>query len=442
VIIGSCYYLYENYILYNLAITKQQKRIEKYQNNLNNVSKTLGSNDTVPVYSPVVKEPIVVYNQPVDPPEQDQTNQDQAIDTHRQLFLMYRDGVPDTYDELGNFIPGIRPNIEQMFFHLDRIINSSQVQLGDYLNAARIYHYGMYDVEPDINEAVFYYQQAINVCDDNVLARNLYENIRELNYNRAEHSLRRMGVNIRDVRGANIDAGPVFIPIQDEELPQLNYLVVPDKKTTVRDANGNIKYIDDSQNTHDSGIVNGVLESIQKLKNKHARDSTKDKEIIEEIRDYADKNLKNDKKNAVMNILSGLTYGKHSNYDVSEIEALGLVWNEIKDLTSNNELNPDDVRNNLMDEISQMKEHGKTVCQTGRIDHIINSLNGIAGTVTIRPSYATKEITQELINRSGVIYGEVDGDISELKKKLREEYNGILSDEDFTRYTKDWIDKI
>ena len=128
-------------------------------------------------------------------------------------------------------------------------------------------------------------------------------------------------------------------------------------------------------------------------------------------------------------------------------------------------INLEAVKESLFNQLTDMQEHGVTVCATGRFTRLVDTLNVIDNEVTIKPSYI---INQEMMNKSAKIRETMLHPYSESERKelekgtsykqeqfdqnlkekivenLKEDYvkTNILTQENFDHQISKWINDI
>lgn len=139
------------------------------------------------------------------------------------------------------------------------------------------------------------------------------------------------------------------------------------------------------QNVHDHSVGCAIKKNIIKLK-----ESSTTENFIEEVRDnilLQDEIDEDDKTKALM-VLDSLNENKHSLYDASEKEVLGLVWKKIQDMKEEKNL-----KETLVKQLASGVEKGLVVCSTGKITRMMSVFDGIekTGMEDCKPLWAVKE---------------------------------------------------
>lgn len=84
-------------------------------------------------------------------------NQQKQLNIAKSLAKLYRDGIPDKYDTLGKKIKGVAPIPEKAIHYFDL-----SYKLGSpygLFKLAKVYHYGMHNLEPNWTNAIECYQK-------------------------------------------------------------------------------------------------------------------------------------------------------------------------------------------------------------------------------------------------------------------------------------------
>lgn len=207
----------------------------------------------------------------------------------------------------------------------------------------------------------------------------------------------------------------------------------------------------DSQNVHDSYILNYLYDILEKIKKLTNNEKSIDI-VLNEITSYI--NLKqgyfNYIKHKIFNIenkgIKILNFMKKNNryitkFRMTEMEILRLVWNAIG---NNNDLK-EIFYHNLLD----IKNYNSYYCLTGRVTRIINTFSGIIENKQINMT----EIRKEMMNKCTIIRNNLeknnknlDNELlkKEIKKELKKDYvdSKILLIEDFNKELNEWIELI
>ena len=185
----------------------------------------------------------------------------------------------------------------------------------------------------------------------------------------------------------------------------INNTIVPKKPKKIKNKTHHVRIRNDKQNVHDHVVSNTVLKSIKKLKKK----TSITKDLSSCLRQLRQAILNSDHKKQVdaINTLDKIErYNVHlSNYNMSEVDAIHLVWNRIHNTC--NDDRRQDLINNLINELVECNEKNqftgekKQVCSTGRFTRIIDSLNQCdsENIVNIKPKFA---LNKEMMNKAAL----------------------------------------
>jgi hypothetical protein len=385
-----------------------QKEKELYQNELNNIKKQTSNNN---------------------------------INQYFKLFHLYYNGVPDKYDLNGNKISGIEPNPGKAIWYLQRCIdlgfNRGWILMGD------IYQHGMYNMNPDWKKAKILYEKTLKTDQwlDGIdkleqigqkieksavynwlnLSEPEYENnhkkYHETKYKNPKHkktnntyfSSPKTKMNTNELFRANDINNAIIQNFRDN---RHNF----NNQPTQMEFNVDSLTYNDAHNSHNSQVIATVKKSLQNLKEN--TDITMNlPQSMKNIRDYLKGQLSCDKTNDALKSLDSIekNISPLTLSDMKESDALSLVWNRI-----HNDVNKDNsetLKENLLSELAEMQEHGKSVCATGRFTRIVDTLNAVDPDVTIKPTYI---INEEMMTKSADIRNKMIDDMAENEK---EKYN-------------------
>lgn len=344
-------------------------------------------------------------------------NQAKQLLTTKRLAKLYRDGVPDKYDINGKKIRGIAPDPNKAIRYYEE-----SHQLGSpfgMLKVAKIFHYGMHNLEPNLEKAAMLYRKVMesspkpqlrqkaselyrdltneiqkkNVHNWLNLPYNLpkskryeYKNVNRVNrVNRVPGQtplMRAFSRDKDDVPAVNIDT--VFRANSTQRRP-VNVAEKDDEEETVPAHQRN-----DLHNVHDSGVLGTIRRSIQNLQEK-TKVNISLPQSLREIRELLRGKAETDKQKDACLALDAVerSFLPLSSTDIREVDALHLVWNRIHDPI--NQDNKKALQENLIDELSECIEHDKPVCSTGRFTRILDTLNATDPAVQIKPMYALKD---------------------------------------------------
>lgn len=402
------------------------------------------------------------------------------VDKERELFELYYKGVPDTYDTKGKLILGVEPDASKAIGYLQIIINSPYGTEQDVLRLARIYHYGMHLFERNLDKAEEIYNglrfEEISNETRSIIKEALTDIQKIRIYSWLNLPLERPDINPDFV----MNTDPVMnhdteqqtdLPARVYPIQLIRHIQHIQRTHPIRPIQPIQPIIDrkdynDPQNTHNPQVLSTIRHSLEKLKTNTP--ITKNQETTSsEIKKYIDALEESHKKQDALRSLRAIenNLDRLSSTNMTEMDALTLVWNRINDSTKFNKEVSDNLKETMFDELASMQEFGATICSTGRFTHIIDTLNGVDEEVSIKPTYA---INEEMLTKSAKIrsdflltFPEIERDKLEkgtsaaqeefdndLKKtivtKLREDYvkTGILTEDKFTNQVNSWIDHI
>ena len=162
--------------------------------------------------------------------------------------------------------------------------------------------------------------------------------------------------------------------------------------------------VDDKHNAHDSGVTRTVAASIKAIVARGADVDVDVHTALRRVRDHvsASDASEDRKKNAVA-ALDVIERNDHpvsaADNQMTESELIATVWSRIH--APDNAQNADALRSNLVTELSEMIQHGKPVCTSGRITRIVGALDGVDDAVRIKPKWA---LQKEMVDKAGALY--------------------------------------
>ncbi len=414
--------------------------------------------------------------------EDAESTEGNIIDDERELFKMFYEGIPDTYDTNGNIIYGVEPDALKTINCLENIINSEHGTEYDILRLAKIYHYGMhkFDVNLDIAEQIYKDLIRWNVSNETLIEIN--EGLADIKKIRVhtwlnlplDHDPRKTTdttttrTRTKTITNiANITDDNMFRHNRDRNQNQnINQNINQNQNRVGTTIDKDNKIYNDPQNTHNSQVISTIKHSLENLKKStNNTGRSVNKFIVKEIEKYVNGMKESNKKTDALIGLKAIETNDTtlSSMDISEMDALTLVWNRINDSSKFNKEVSDNLKDTLYNELASIQEHGITVCATGRFTRIIDTLNGVDEEVFIKPSYVineemmitaanVREKMYELYNDKNLLEAgtsprqkEFDDKLKEnIINKLKEDYviTGILTEEKFTTQVNTWINDI
>lgn len=221
--------------------------------------------------------------------------------------------------------------------------------------------------------------------------------------------------------------------------PLVNNNIIP---TTTDNKNVKLdKIARDSQNTHDSYILNKLSKLLQTIIEKTTVTKTINQTIIEMKQFISNKNMfffdMGDPKKAkqiINHIVKNNAY--IVKFDAYELDILNLVWNAV--------CNDEDLKDIFYSELLSMDESNTTVCVTGRVCRLINIFTGIYNC-----EIDMQTIHNEMMDKCTIIRHNFKSDDTELlkqeiRKTLYTDYveSNIITIEQFNTEIDSWIDHI
>lgn len=400
-----------------------------------------------------------------------------------KLHELFYNGVPDKYDLRGNKIKGIAPDPKKSIHYL-RMAGNFDKQGSMWLKLASIYQNGMYNFEPDLAQARSLYQEIINKFQlpsiVNAAQDGLADVIKEINniqihrwlnlkyttkknthHDKIKAMLARAGQNRATGAGAGaglVGRGVLTRPVQirPNELFRAG--------TNAGSVDINAINHNDNHNTHNSQVVGTVAHSLNKLKaNTTIKSPLSD--TLRDIRNFLSGKSQCDKTLDAYKSLDSIERNiiPITSIDMKESEALNILWNRIND--DKHAEHSNDIKDMFYNQLADMQEHGKSVCATGRLSRLVDTLNTFDDDVVIKPTYV---INQEMMDKAGKIretlyeglpvdqanklragtapeQDEFDAKAREtIVSSLTKDYvdTGIMTENAFTTNVEGWIDEI
>jgi len=350
------------------------------------------------------------------------------IKTHIELYKKFLAGVDESFDQQGNLIPGIPPDVDKAIYHMQQA-----VLLGfneGLLEIARIYHRGAHNLNPDTQKAMGYYQKyhahplaktagkieaqlAMNEIQGQ--RRPVFDRTRERNRPPERRRNRRRnaepGVGGHLVEFAiRLIGGIPENQVEDDPIPRRR---------------------NDTQNVHEHAVNRQLQLNISDL----YKIIKPNVDVLSEIRSYILRKAKGDKQNLAFQTLDDIERNDE-NFEYYEkltlAEILSMVWIRIKQL-KDSENAKEMLLNNLVDCI----QHGFPVCATGKIARIVDTLTIFdESLIKAKPTWMIKE---EIQAKTANIRDQEYNKLSNLEKKEVDSIDeSIIRD----RFVNKVIDKI
>lgn len=373
-----------------------------------------------------------------------------------ELGRKYHYGFADHYYN-GKLVKGIKPDINKakQYYHLS-------ILLGNYscaLELASIYHWGISgQCNQDIKKAELIYNFLLkfgdistqNIAKDRLdKLINHFQNENTIiieNENEedpviieeTEEFLEENNINARHRNDDNILIEPLDLEILLIDRFNFNMIPIEPIGFIETDLQDNI-IRNDSQNIHNSGINKTLVESIKKLKNVTII-KINSKQTIEELTELINiYPISHIRKVNALKVLNDIKNNNelHVSSKMREIDILTLVYNRINELNKKNIKGSGNLLENLINELSECIEYGSSVCVSGRITHIIDTLNTIDPEVELKPQWV---LSQEMLDKANKIYNDYIEKLSNEDKILFEDLidsNDVRLNERYNKLSKE-----
>lgn len=412
-------------------------------------------------------------------------NRAQQVLSLFKLSKLYLDGLPERYLPDGRKLAGIVPNPAKA---IDLLTEAAQLG-SEYavLELAKIYQNGAHGFEPKPNISRQLYQRVLSISQNQRLTSQARLGLEQLTREQSGVPQRPFWDDKPHFWGSNPKQGgagapkapPFWIsnPKQSGTGATSNTIITIDKVFRVPASATQVASVDldlasnddpnaiknDMHNVHDHAVIATIKQSFDRLKASTQTPLNK-RQCCQELRNYIMKHSQNNQRTDALKALDAVERNviQHSGMGATESDALKLIWNRINSKFGQDPEQVESLRGNLVSGLSEMVEHGKVCCVTGRFSRILDSLNVIDDEVTIKPTFA---INQEMMNKAGQITERLvtqasesdrktyeEGDNAELeakikesiKSELRKDYvdSGILTEQGFNTEVNKWIDHI
>lgn len=333
-------------------------------------------------------------------------------ETYKLAMFCYT-GIDDS-----NKLYRITPNLKKALVYFKRLLDSpykydAMMKIGD------IYHfsYTNYEYLIDPIQARQYYKLIIELCPDINLRNQAYEKIIQLNVSQGmpSHSFLIQKNTFQKITDA---------PVEDEIFTNSN--------------------IGDSQNVHDTAVVNSIKNYVKNERIEVGNGFEKLSNIIKSYKCNYNKELSNTRiKNALKVLKTMNMLNSHVNsISKDEREIIDLVGQKYENL---NDEEKENFRHNLVLQLSDTIEFDNVVCSQGRVYRLLNSLPDL----NIKPIWAIK---QEMINKAPVIrkrmlseYDNIEKEIIEnpkndIQHEISNKFEIKFKNELKKEYKKDYVD--
>ena len=348
----------------------------------------------------------------------DQEDFQRNVDAMIQLGHLYREGIPDRYDNYGDKIKGVKPNLKKAIECYRRLYNVYEIPQG-MLWVGDIYHY---DYEDLVNAEQIYMKLKDSISHDytHSLHSQINDRLRQIREKRTP--MIRFGMSDRPYQLHTTMREPMLMnqvrlpPVRRQVTQNVDPEVQRQPPIKVEDHK---KVVNDPQNVHDSTLLQSIRNSISKLQSS-TRMTMSTPTSLMQIRKYIQSNAESDKRNDAIRTLDRIeTVTGLNNFELTESDTLSLVWNRI-----NNEY-PDDeykksLKGNVINELAESVEHGKVVCGIGRRSHILGVLDGSDKDVSLKPKWA---LTHEMMNKASLIRDRMEKSLSDVQRDAINTYD-------------------
>ena len=273
----------------------------------------------------------------------------------RELYELYYKGIPDTYNLDGVLIPGVEPDALKAIHYLGLILNSPEGNEHDFLNLAKIYHYGMHKFPRNLDEAEKIYIDLKHQYVTDATYQTVMDALADIKKIRV-YTWLNLPLDEDDNEAPVINPPPTLpiLPINPPDPRPLLNITPPNPgvggglpnhvlqfdighlRPIINDLDEfpdhDAKHYDDPQNTHNPQVLSTIRASLNNLRASTQITRAPEKTVIE-IRNYLYSLKDSDKKNSAIRSLHKIEKNleKLSSTDMNSMEALNLVWNRIHD---------------------------------------------------------------------------------------------------------------
>ena len=190
-----------------------------------------------------------------------------------------------------------------------------------------------------------------------------------------------------------------------------------------------VQYRVDAQNVHDHGVTKITKHNIDNLANNiNINNLNRENGGLDDIRATIIENndLSVKTKEDALFVIEKLGDSKHSSFNVTEREALAMVWDKIG--KTDDPIVRTNLKETLAKQLASSIEHGNIVCSSGKITRIMSTLDGVSNEPT-RPTWAIREEIGTLANKLRDKYTVELGDTPAAGQRIREEFTKQVSEE-------------
>ena len=332
-------------------------------------------------------------------------------------------GVDDRYDYSGKKIYGIAPDVYGAIrIYLQLVTAGNQTAAYEL---GQLYRFGHNEIAPDQRIAKQYYQQAFELAGRNGDV----------------HTATRANIAINNM--AHEEPLEAIRPLLIEELPVAAQAGKDKNVAPIAPMPPRQPHLDvalKANNVHEHSIVSSIKDAYFKLKNESKKLKPKSKTLVhQEVKKFVEKYAHADKREDALLALKAVVSNREKLMTTgsTDFDALQLVWNRIE----NNYEDPirQNLKENLVNELAEMVEHGIVCCLTGRFTRILDALNFVDDAVKIKPE---RVIHDEMMNKAALIREDIlknqpaeqvelyhKGTNDELDKTIKDAIKSVLYDE-------------
>ena len=199
----------------------------------------------------------------------------------------------------------------------------------------------------------------------------------------------------------------------------------------------------DAQNVHDSGVNKFIRKIFNDIGLKMGSGT---RQVISKLKKLIPKGRNSDRIGKVLDQIELRNANISNLNNASELDVLSTVYTQA--------LKNDNIRDMMFQQLEDAIDNGTVVCPTG----VVNRLSTALIVETPEQFPKTKEqIKREMLESASFVRSQLEKDSSyeymsdpeqstrlksNLIDKLKDDYNGILTDTEISDYTRDWIDHI
>ena len=365
--------------------------------------------------------------------------------TNLELAREYYSGTTDKYSSDGKLIPGVKPNIKKALKYYKKCADNKEwmgaLELASlYKNETETEFYNeeeaknlcfkiMREMEPTNPYYNFIYSETNKMLTNILRPKNPFEEqSNPYAYFNPNAFYSQIPAKKKIRKRQNPDQ-------EENKISKVEVLNIVFSKDPYKNPNTN-NYRNDPQNTHDSSVVNTIKRSYDRIKSTTV--ITSDPYFtISEIKEEINKNpvISKEKKENAMKTLESIERNSNlvSYINEKEINILNLIWNRIK---MKNGMNYQNAVENLINNLADSVEYGNVVCTSGRVNRVIDSLNGIDSEVEIKPDWA---INSEMMSKAAAVRNEME---NVLTKEEKDAINSIEPSKVQERICEDFSRKL